>query len=201
MTATKVCTIYILINNVSGKVYIGQTWRTLKERFGSDGKSYKACNYLYSAIQKYGWNNFEHRKLTVELSQDGANAAEDFFINLYRSRDPNYGYNIRGGGSTGRLSEETKRKLSLLNSGENNSFFGKQHTPESKQKVSKNTKDAHKLGSYDSKNEDQKRFTNDEEKEILSIYAKGNITIKELLETFNFSRFVFNKMKKNMPLR
>jgi group I intron endonuclease len=200
MKNTRVCIIYLLINKINGKVYVGQTWRPLKDRFGTNGKNYKACNYLYAAIEKYGWENFDHRKLTIELSQEGANAAEDFYIKMYKSRNPHYGYNIRGGGSTGQLSEETKKILSILNSGENNNFFGKTHTTESKQKVSENTKLYHLMGAYDLKNEEQKRFTDIEEREIVRLYETGTISIKDLLDKYNFSYTVFNKIREKFGL-
>jgi len=57
--------IYLLKNTVNGKVYVGQTVQTLSERMrkhkstsnSSKAKNYN--NYLYKAIRKYGWNNFE----------------------------------------------------------------------------------------------------------------------------------------------
>jgi group I intron endonuclease len=189
------CTIYLLINIINGKVYIGQTWRSLKERFSSEGRGYAACPYLYNAIKKYGWGNFESGKLAVVSSQKEANEAEDYFINFYSSRDPKLGYNIRGGGATGQLSNETKQKLSILNSGEKNHFFGKTHTTETKQKISENTKIYHRAGSYDTKNEDQKRFSDEEEKEIVASYLNGNILVQDLLNKYNFSHSVFEKLQ------
>jgi group I intron endonuclease len=198
MSANKlneVCSIYLLYNKVNNKVYIGQTWQLPKYRFGTNGRGYIECTHLNNAIQKYGWSNFEHIILDTALSQEEADKKEDEFITLYNSRDPKLGYNIKSGGSRGKLSEETKRKLSILNSGENNNFFGKAHTSEVKAQISENTKKNHKLGNYNDKNEKLRKFSDDKEKEIVDIYLNENLTTKELLEKFEFSRGPFYKMK------
>jgi group I intron endonuclease len=197
----RICRIYLLTNKINGKVYIGQTWLSLKERAGKEGHHYKECIYLYNAIEKYGWSNFEYKILAIEFSQTNANDTEDFFIEEYNSRNTNLGYNIRGGGSTGRLSEETKQKLSILNSGENNYFFGKTHSEEAKQAISENTKNNHENGLYANKNEKQKKFTDDEEKEIISLYVQGNISIQELMNKFDFSYSVFDKIRKKFSIK
>lgn len=195
MTDIRICKIYLLTNKINGKVYVGQTWRSFKHRFGVNGTGYKECTYLNKAIKKYGWENFDHKKLTVALIQNDADEAEDFFINLYKSKDSKYGYNIKSGGLNGKLSEETKKKLSILNKGENNKFFGKKHTEESKQKVSQNTKYYHSIGAYDNAKENLRKFTNEEEKIIIDFYKKGNVTIQEILKKFDCSNGTFERIK------
>jgi group I intron endonuclease len=203
MTTNKlneVCSIYLLRNKINNKVYIGQTWQLPKYRFGTNGRGYVECTHLHNAIQKYGWDNFEHTILGTALSQEEADKKEDDFINFYNSRDTKLGYNIKSGGSRGKLSDETKRKLSILNSGENNHFFGKTHTEEVKTKISVNTTINHKNGAYVNKNEEQKRFSDEEERKIISIYSNGNISIEKLLEMFDFSYSVFEKMREKYDI-
>ena len=63
------------------------------------------------------------------------------YIEIYECRNINKGYNDRYGGNNGKLSEEQKRKLSELLSGENSPWYGKHHTEESKKKMSEKLKE------------------------------------------------------------
>ena len=105
--------VYIHINKINNKVYVGQT-KSIKNRWKLNGIDYQKSLYFYNAIQKYGWDNFEHKILKENLSKDEADYWEDYYINYYSSLDHNKGYNIRHGGSHGALSEETKQKLSKI---------------------------------------------------------------------------------------
>lgn len=91
-------TIYIHKNKINGKIYIGKTCQDLETRFGSNGIGYRFCPYFYHAIQKYGWNNFEHDVLFSNISSEKANILERTMIKLCHSNDSDFGYNIRKGG-------------------------------------------------------------------------------------------------------
>ncbi|MBP3801390.1 MAG: hypothetical protein J6I85_05165 [Clostridia bacterium] len=54
---------------------------------------------FYSAIQKYGWNNFSHEILYTNLSLEEANYKEAELIQKYQTTNPQYGYNIEKGGN------------------------------------------------------------------------------------------------------
>lgn len=125
-------TIYILKNKINGKVYIGQTWRDLNKRWES-GYGYRNCIYLNNAIQKHGKENFYYEILTFCSTQESADFIEDYFITKYNSTNSDKGYNIRRGGSIGKLSENTKAKISF-------SLRGKTHSEETKIKMSKTSK-------------------------------------------------------------
>lgn len=105
------CLIYLLLNKYNGKIYIGQTWKSLQDRF-NNGYGYINCVYLNNAIKKYGKDNFQYKILTVCGTQETANYWEDYFIERYGSRDAVIGYNIKEGGSNGRLSSQTIKKIS-----------------------------------------------------------------------------------------
>jgi len=107
-----VCTIYLLTNKINGKIYIGQTWLTLSKRMGKDGCNYKNSTYLYSAILKYGSENFEYTVLNTYNNQEDANEAEAAAITEYNSLQHDIGYNLKLGGVAGRHTEETKKKIS-----------------------------------------------------------------------------------------
>lgn len=81
----------------SGKNYIGQTRYSLRRRSQKNGKDYKNCPAFYSAIQKYGFENF-----TVEILEEclleELDVKEAEYIKKYNSLVP-CGYNIYPSGS------------------------------------------------------------------------------------------------------
>ena len=108
----QVCTIYLLINSVNNKVYIGQTWSSLHIRMGRNGSNYKNSFYLYAAIKKYGIDNFHYQVLGQCNSQSVADYLETHYIQQYNSRDSEMGYNLKQGGSAGKHLLATKIKIS-----------------------------------------------------------------------------------------
>lgn len=123
--------IYKITNSINEKVYIGQTIKALNKRW-VDHKQYALHKwgtnvYLYNAMRKHGIDNFKIEALVETNSQDMLNQLECVLIERYKNEKRSY--NIRGGGSNGKLSEETKRKLSEANK-------GKKHSEESKRKMS-----------------------------------------------------------------
>ena len=93
---------------LDGRVYIGQTCMSLKQRSGNNGHRYKSCTKFYNAIQKYGWDNFEHIILYQNLTLDEANKKEKELIEQYNSIDN--GFNLVAGGRNHPWSEEDKKK-------------------------------------------------------------------------------------------
>lgn len=121
--------VYKHTNKVNGKVYIGQTCMKPKDRW-YNGEGYKGCSYFYHAIQKYGWDNFEHEILFEGLTLEEANELEKRLIAEYDSTNHSKGYNLMTGGNNSEHSEETKEKLRILSS-------GRKHSEETKKKLSK----------------------------------------------------------------
>lgn len=81
----------------SNKVYIGITSQKPEARW-CQGEGYNKQVLFYRAIKKYGWNNFIHIVLADELSKDFACELEKFYIDIYKSNDKEYGYNLTLGG-------------------------------------------------------------------------------------------------------
>jgi predicted GIY-YIG superfamily endonuclease len=61
--------VYIHINKSNNKKYIGITSQKPEKRWGN-GKNYKKNTYIRRAIDKYGWDNFEHIILKTNLSSE-----------------------------------------------------------------------------------------------------------------------------------
>lgn len=100
MAREKKWVIYMHTNLINGKKYVGQTCATLQARFGKNGVRYKRCVLFYNAIQKYGWDNFEHKILEDCIyTQEEANKKEKYYIEKYKSMDRKYGYNLSSGGN------------------------------------------------------------------------------------------------------
>lgn len=91
--------IYKITNNVNGKVYIGQTIQTIKERFYQHCATKCSDSVLnmaiHKAIKKYGKSNFTI-EVIEEVDKDSLNDREKFWIEYYNSY--NNGYNSTRGG-------------------------------------------------------------------------------------------------------
>ena len=119
--------IYAHINKINGKVYIGQTcYRNINQRW-RHGEGYKRSPHFYNAIQKYGWENFEHIILFEDIcGYELADVIERELIQKYQSNNSEYGYNISSGGSYGRtLTDETKNKIRISKIGDKNPNYQK----------------------------------------------------------------------------
>ena len=124
----------------NGKVYIGITADNPSHRW-NNGNGYKANEHFYSAIQKYGWNNFKHEILVDGLTKAEACQKEIEMIKQYKSNDRAFGYNISIGGEATALgshhTEETKMKMSESRHGVNAYWFGKHRSSETIEKIIK----------------------------------------------------------------
>jgi group I intron endonuclease len=172
-------TVYMHKNKINGKVYIGITKQEPKKRW-NNGKGYNE-QYFKRAIEKYGFDNFEHLILYENLTQKEAEQKEIELIAYYKSNQRKFGYNIDNGGKTiGTHSEKTKLKISNAHKGKKRSKeltkklieinrgnkyrFGSHQTEEAKKKISKANKgNKYCLG----------RITSDETKKKISIANKG----------------------------
>jgi len=95
----KVYIVYQHINKINQKSYIGITCTEPIKRWGSHGERYKECPLFWRAIQKYGWENFEHKILESGLTREEACEAERKYIAAFHTTDRQLGYNISTGGS------------------------------------------------------------------------------------------------------
>ena len=103
-------------NFPNGKVYIGITSKNENIRWRKNGEGYKK-QFVYNAIKKYGWENIKHDILYSDLTKEQAEEKETELINMYKSNNSEYGYNIESGGHINCVSEKTKKKLSKANKG------------------------------------------------------------------------------------
>ena len=127
--------VYIHTCKANGKRYVGVTTYSKPEiRWGKNGKGYK--DQLFGrVIRKHGWDNFEHEVFEVD-SKEEMYRKEVELISFYHSNDPEYGYNLSGGGEKGALgckrSEEYLKKQSESKKGKPLSEEHKRHIAEAK---------------------------------------------------------------------
>lgn len=126
------CLIYLIRNTLNAKVYIGQTWTTTERRWKA---GYHRQPHLWNAIQLYGRHSFYYEELLCCQTQNDADYYEKYFINLHRSSDRKFGYNIREGGSNGRMSDATKKKISASKKGKP----GRKQSIETREKISQSS--------------------------------------------------------------
>ena len=107
-------TVYKHTNKINGKVYIGITMQRVQDRWGR-GSTYKSLHFG-RAIEKYGWDGFEHEIIANNLTKEEACLMERNLIEQHSSRNPQKGYNVAAGGEGGGM-------------------IGKHHTPAAKDKI------------------------------------------------------------------
>lgn len=120
--------IYKTTNLVNGKYYVGKDEKNNPEYLGSG-------LLLKKAIKKYGRENFRKDILETCVDRKELNERETYWIKELEAIDK--GYNIALGGSGGDTYTNNPKLQEIVEklSGENNHFFGKKHTDESKDKI------------------------------------------------------------------
>lgn len=94
MTENNYC-VYMHVNKINGKKYIGIS-SNVKHRWSGNGKQY--YDQVFGiAIQKYGWDNFDHQIIKDNLSKVEACTLEQELIKKYNTRDKEFGYNRSDG--------------------------------------------------------------------------------------------------------
>lgn len=151
--------VYETTNLINGKKYIGK--RTCNCPIEED-KYMGSGTLIKKAIKKYGKDKFKKEILQVCENEEMAFKWEKVYIEQVKAYKNNNYYNIASGGeggwgnfagkteeemrlrslklsvaNKGRIvSEDTRKKLSIAQSGNRNGFYGKQHSQETKQHLS-----------------------------------------------------------------
>lgn len=122
--------IYKTTNNITNKIYIGQS-----QKDQNDNEEYLGSGLiLLKSIKKHGKHNFSKEILHECSTKDELNDLEIYYIKKFNSTNELIGYNIVTGGQGGYLGEaaNNKKKVSLKNffeknpdarKGENNSRY------------------------------------------------------------------------------
>ena len=147
--------VYGILNCLNGKMYLGKTnnlkrrWTDHKRTARNGKNKNRSFNAIHTAIIKYGIDNFEYFQIQSFDDESTAYLAEIYWIDFYKTRDNEYGYNISPGGigvGSGtnsanyglKRSHETLLKLSKSHTGDKNQNYGKIFSDETKLKMSQN---------------------------------------------------------------
>ncbi len=101
----KICGIYKIENKINNKIYIGQSidimhrWDQHKMDAFNESLTQKYRSALYSAIRKYGLQNFKF-EIIEQCNKTDLNIREIYWIKYYNSNNPNFGYNLTSGGDS-----------------------------------------------------------------------------------------------------
>ena len=132
--------VYLILNKINGRKYVGQTIQQLKVRFNEHAAKRNNAP-LGKAIKKYGRENFYCGVIKTCASKAELDYWEKYYIAALKTKKP-YGYNLTDGGEGTQgyhLTPEQRAKLSakmsivLLG---NKHTLGYRHTPKSRAKMS-----------------------------------------------------------------
>lgn len=156
--------IYMIINKVNGKKYIGQR---KSNKFCHQDKYMGSGKKLASAKKHYGIESFEKFLVQYVLTKEEANKQETFWISHYDTTNPEKGYNIANGGEGGYWGQGFKKGHGLINGGNKGHHY--KHTEEAKRKIGEASKSRTHIHS---KEQDEKHSKIMKEK-----YSSGELVV------------------------
>ena len=135
--------IYLITNIENKKQYVGITKFSLEERFS---QHIKRGFLLTEAIQKYGQQKFFIELVEEVESAERAYELEQYYIKQYDTKVPN-GYNLTDGGdgifgweASEEYRQECSERVKQLHKEKKVGMYGKNHSEETKKKMSEVSK-------------------------------------------------------------
>lgn len=208
-------TVYAHINRINRKIYIGITCQAPTVRWGKNGYRYKNNPYFYSAIQKYGWDNFDHEIIASNLYKQEAENFERLLITSLGTYQHDKGYNLdMGGTSPGKASAQTREKQRLAQ-------LGKKLPDEQKRKIGEKSKESWQKEEHREKfSKTMKKIWADEQFRAKMKEARKNVrydsrnvgvvyqgqqfrNVKDFSESYHLNRYTVNNWlngNSTMPL-
>lgn len=172
--------IYSIINISTGKVYVGQSINVARRltRHKSQLRGNKCHNsYLQNAFNKYGADDFSFEVLE-SCNVSMLDEREVYWINHFDSTNRNKGFNRECGGNANKSFSEDYRKS---RTGKGNPMYGKKHTPEYVNWITKHNQGSSKL------------LTENDVRKIKISYLRG-VSQKEMAITHNVSKSTISKI-------
>ena len=111
--------IYKITNIINNKIYIGSA-QNIKDRkrthFYTLRNGTHSNNHLQKSFDKYGEEYFIFEVIEIVENSENLIDKENYYINLYNSNNPEFGYNIRKEASSNlgiKYSDESKERMSI----------------------------------------------------------------------------------------
>ena len=169
--------IYKIINLSNQKLYIGQTKKTIEERFQNHLKLAKKHinRCLYNAMNKYGYNNFIIEQIE-EVPDEQLDDREKYWIAYYNTTNHDYGYNMTAGGGGG------------------DTWTNNPHKAITSQKISEHNKNKHSIPPVRHKQMIElarQKNTIIIDKKSLEQDIKNFMSIEDICKKYSFSRKTF----------
>lgn len=152
--------IYKCTNSINNKIYIGQCQKnSLRNKINSHWRNRKQrskYSNFFKDLIKFGKESFIW-EIVEKCKKEELDSREEYWIRTLNSTNTSIGYNRRFGGSKSsfpeevlqiiakvnlgrKASSETRLKLSKIRKGKLNHFYGKKHSQETKNIISKKLK-------------------------------------------------------------
>jgi group I intron endonuclease len=171
--------IYTITNSVNGKIYIGCT-KDFEIRcythFNNLKNNKHSNEHLQNSFNKYGKNNFNF-EILEECDELLLTSQENYWCNMLNTHDKKYGYNIKPTSPdyNGKISNETKLKISKSNS-------GKKRTQETINKLKIAKKNISNETRLKMSSSQKNKKVSDKTKKLISIASKKRKVTKESIE-------------------
>lgn len=202
----KITGIYEIINNIDGKVYIGQTinYRQRRKHHLTDLRNGKHFNeHLQRAFNKYGEENFSMH-LIERCEENELDREEIRIIKAKQATNPKYGYNLMNGGQTyRRFTDKVKEKMSNTRKGMKFSKIHRQRIGDSHRgkKISRESVEKGKRTKFNKKSQWGERnpnakISNDTAKQIVIDLLHG-YSVKEVANRHNATIHTVYNIKMN----
>lgn len=120
-----------------GRVYVGATSTSTKTRW-NNGNGYRFCKKLWEQIEIHGWDAIKKNVVASGLTKEEASKLEQKLITVYRSNNPQFGFNRELGGIASHkiISAESRSKMSASSTGVRNHNYGTHFSAEHRRKLS-----------------------------------------------------------------
>ena len=165
------------ITSPTDKVYIGQSWDLEKRVKCYKGLHCKCQIKLYNSLVKYGWE--EHTfEVTHQLNKENTQLEMNYWETFYWQKCKDEGLellNVREPGSNGKMSEESKRKMSEAHKDKPRT----PHSEETKRKMSEAKKGKSRSEETKRKMSKAVRSVSQESKRKMSEAKKGKTLSEE----------------------
>lgn len=104
------------ITSPTGAIYIGQS-KNIESRITHYRRVLCKSQFrIYNSLVKHGWDSHTF-EIIEECTEEQLNEREEHYVKFFDTFNTDHGMNLRPGGGNHKLSEESKRRISIGNKG------------------------------------------------------------------------------------